>query len=270
MESDLSPAPVPPDDLVSRVTGSPDPTLFVASGEESVRELERTLSLAGRNFSSFDSILDFGCGCGRMLLRMKDRIGSANLHGTDIDSEAIAWCTENIPYARLSVNDADPPLPFPDDSFDLIYNHSVFTHIDEPRQDAWLSELRRVIRPGGILVLSTHGEVALGADPWGIRTRLETEGIVFLDSVHPEDFPLPDWYQVTYHAPWYVFEHWGKWFKIRALAPGAALGVQDHVLLELPEDESALPVPLSARPQQSQPEPPLRRRRFFQWQSRTG
>jgi len=240
--------PSPSDDLIARVVGGPDRTWFYWTGRESVRETARTLAIAGRSLSSFESILDFGCGCGRMLLWMEEQDKTGVLHGTDVDGEAIEWCRRHIPYAEFSVNAAEPPLPYDDDAFDLVFNHSVFTHIDERRQDEWLTELRRIVRPGGLLVLSTHGEVALADDPFGIRERLQTEGIVFLDNLHPPDFPLPDWYQNTYHAPWYVFEHWGKWFDIRGYVPGGALGVQDHVLLELPVGDLKVPAPLSPRP----------------------
>jgi SAM-dependent methyltransferase len=242
--------PDPGDDLIARVVGGPDHTWFYWTGRESVREIERSLAIADRSLDSFESILDFGCGCGRMLLWMGNLGRMRSLYGTDIDSEAIGWCREHIPYARFSVNGGDPPLPFADGTFDLIFNHSVFTHIDEARQDAWLTELHRVTQPGGFLVLSTHGEVALGDDLWGIRERLESDGIVFLDGVQESDFPLPDWYQNTYHAPWYVFEHWGRWFEIRGYVPGGALGVQDHILLERRADASPR-APLAARPPRS-------------------
>lgn len=248
MPAEAANMPDPGNDLIARVVGGPDHTWFYWTGRESVREIERALAIADRSLDSFQSILDFGCGCGRMLLWMEELGRTRALHGTDIDAEAIAWCREHIPYAKLSVNDGDPPLPFADGAFDLIFNHSVFTHIDEPRQDAWLAELHRVTQPGGFLVLSTHGEVALGDDPWGIREGLEREGIVFMDGVIAPDFPLPDWYQNTYHAPWYVFERWGKWFEIRGYVPGGALGVQDHILLERTPESTPPRIPLAARP----------------------
>ena len=153
-----------------------------------------------------------------------------------------------MPYAAVAVNDADPPLPYPEGAFDLVFGHSVFTHFDEPRQNAWLSELQRVISPGGLPVLSTHGELALGDDAWRIRDRLEDEGIVFIDDVFGPEYPLPDWYQRTYHAPWYVFEHWTWWFEIRAYVPGGALGVQDHILLQRRAGDATTRRPLAARP----------------------
>jgi len=240
--------PDPGDDLISRVVGGADRTWFYWTGRESVRDLERTLGIARRTLDSFESILDFGCGCGRMLLWIEELGRKCALHGTDIDAEAIDWCREHVPYADLTVNDADPPLPYPDGEFDLVVGHSVFTHLDERRQDAWLGELQRVTGPGGFLVVSTHGEVALGDDVWRIRGRLEDEGIVFIDNVFGPEYPLPSWYQTTYHAPWYVFEHWGRWFDIRAYVPGGALGVQDHILLERRAGDATPRRPLVARP----------------------
>src|SRR5690349_9487262 len=122
--------PDPGEDLINRVTGESDRAWFYASGEASVRELDRTLRIAGRSLDSFESRLDFGCGCGRMLLWMEQYAAAQSLHGTDIDEEAIAWCRAHIPYAQFSVNRADPPLPYRDGQFELVFNHSVFTHLD--------------------------------------------------------------------------------------------------------------------------------------------
>ena len=232
MPAEAATMPDPGGELISRVLGGADRAWFYWTGRESVRELQRTVGLVGRTLDSFTSILDFGCGCGRMLLWLEELGHRCALHGTDIDVEAIGFCREHLPYAELTVNDSDPPLPYPAGAFDLVFGHSVFTHLDERRQDAWLSELRRVARPGGLLVLSTHGEVALRDDVWGIRERVQDEGIVFIDDVFGPEYPLPDWYQRTFHARWYVFEHWRRWFEIRAYLPGGALEVQDHILLQ--------------------------------------
>jgi SAM-dependent methyltransferase len=143
MPPEAATMPDPGNDLVSRVVGGADRTWFYWTGRESVRDLERTLGIAGRSLESFESILDFGCGCGRMLLWMAELAGRRALHGTDVDAEAVAWCREHLPYVDVTVNDADPPLAHPDGAFDLVLAHSVFTHLDEARQDAWLSELHR-------------------------------------------------------------------------------------------------------------------------------
>jgi SAM-dependent methyltransferase len=244
--------PCPGEELILRVAGSRDPAWFFESGRQSVRELERTLAIADRSLNSFESILDFGCGCGRMLLWMQELGRARAVQGTDIDADAVAWCREHLPYARVDINDAEPPLDYPDEAFDLVFSHSVFTHIDERRQDLWLTELQRVTRPGGFLVLSTQGEIALRQDAGATREPLERDGIVFVDRSQPPDFPLPDWYQTTFHAPWYIFEHWGQWFEIHGYVPGGALGLQDHVLLERRPGSNGSWVPVAARPSQAQ------------------
>jgi SAM-dependent methyltransferase len=183
-----------------------------------------------------------------MLMWMEDLATAAQLHGTDIDAEAIAWCRARIPYATFDLNDSDPPLPYPDGAFDLVFNRSVFTHLDERRQDLWLTELQRVTRTGGLIVLSTHGEHAVPEGAWKLRDAMEQDGIVFVDETIPREFGYPDWYQNTWHAPWYVFEHWGRWFNIRAYLPGGALGTQDQILLERRADDGTPRLPLAARP----------------------
>jgi hypothetical protein len=79
-----------------------------------------------------------------------------------------------------------------------------------------------------------------------LRDRIERDGIAYLDNSSPSELGLPDWYQNTWHAPWYVFEHWGRWFEVRAYVPGGALGYQDHVLLERTTAEPGAPI--AARP----------------------
>ncbi len=60
--------PVPREEPMSRVGGVTDRATFFRSDRESVREMKRTLAIVGCSLDSFESILDFGCGFGRMLL----------------------------------------------------------------------------------------------------------------------------------------------------------------------------------------------------------
>ncbi len=153
----------------------------------------------------------------------------AELHATDTDADAIAWVREHLPFVEARTNEPLPPLSYPDGYFDLVYNHSVFTHIDEHMQDAWLAELRRVTRPGGHVVLTVHGEHAFSQTPDPPWADFEQRGIVFV--AHAQE-PFPAWYGVTYHATWYVFARWSRWLRIRAYVPRGALGLQDMILLE--------------------------------------
>jgi SAM-dependent methyltransferase len=83
---------------------------------------------------------------------------TVTLTGTDVNADSIAWCSRHIPGIRVLPNDFLPPLPFADASFDVTYNFSVFTHLSETAQKAWAAELLRVLRPGGLLIASTHGD----------------------------------------------------------------------------------------------------------------
>ena len=241
--------PWPGDELVARVTGDVDRTRFYGTGHQSVRDIEAVLAVIGRSLDSFRTILDFGSGCGRMMLWMGHLASKCSLHGVDIDARAVAWTQENIPWATFKVNDPLPPLPYPDAYFDLVFNHSVFTHLDEHYQDRWLAELRRVVKPGGYLILSVHGETAFllfekavrsaGGDPSVVRQELATKGISYIKDDAFTGGPFPDFYHSTFHAPWYVFEHWGRYLEVAAYLPRRSMGYQDFVLLQRSADEAS-------------------------------
>ncbi len=105
-------------------------------------------------------VLEWGCGPGRLIRHMAERMGGrpVSLTGTDYNPESVAWCRQNLPGIGFAENGLDPPLPFGDDRFDAIYCFSVVTHLSEAKQLAWVKELRRVLKPGGVLVCTTHGE----------------------------------------------------------------------------------------------------------------
>ncbi|MGH9151879.1 MAG: methyltransferase domain-containing protein, partial [Acidimicrobiales bacterium] len=234
----------PGDELVSRVASGEDRAAFFESGRQSVRDMRAVLGLVGRDLGSYRSVLDFGCGCGRILVHLERLADTAAVFGCDIDARAIRWASEHLPWARLAVNRPQPPLPYDDATFDLVYNHSVFTHLDEEHQDLWLAELRRVARPGATLLLTVHGDKPLadfevasrnaGGDPAAVMAEVERTGISYIDHDSFTGGPLGDAYHSTFHAPWYVMEHWSRFFTIKAYVPQRSLGFQDVVLLERP------------------------------------
>lgn len=248
--------PRPPDYLIDRVAGCDNDKAeehrrrFDMTGKQSVLEIKSALAGIGLTLDDFPRILDFGCGCARVDRWLQYEVSSSKLHGCDIDEQAIAWNQRNLPGMKFSRNNPEPPLPYGDESFDLILNHSVFTHLDERMQDLWLTELHRVLRPGGIAMLSVHGPFAFGLaeyqcrfegdTPAVLRKELELNGILFVTSDAWVGSSFPSFYHTTYHAPWYVFEHWSRWFLLRAYLPQSDLGFQDVVLLQ--RDDSDRPV----------------------------
>jgi SAM-dependent methyltransferase len=232
---------LPPEDLMFRVAGTPKRDWFWKSGGMSVANISAMLSIIGTSFADYPRALEFGCGCGRILLHTKGIAEKIELYGVDIDAQAIAWASDHISWVKCSVNNGLPPLDFPDAYFDLIFNHSVFTHLDENYQDAWLAELERVTKPGGVLVLSVSGQHPFsqletawkdaGVDPSPLRATLREKGILFIEDDMWVGGPFPDFYHSTFHAPWYIFDHWSKIFEIKAYVVRGSLDFQDLLLL---------------------------------------
>ncbi|MCP4165058.1 MAG: class I SAM-dependent methyltransferase [Chloroflexi bacterium] len=153
--------PVPPVDLRTRV-GSSSIESYLTQGQRHVYDLQHALGVIGQEFASFQAILEFGCGSGRQTRWLPQLTRNrAAIYGTDLDVPSVAWLQTTFPFGNFSVNGPQPPLPYLDERFDLILAVSVFTHLTETGQLSWLSELRRVTRPGGVLLLTTHGPHAL-------------------------------------------------------------------------------------------------------------
>ena len=149
------PFPLPPATLRVRVAGDADAAWFLEGGRLAEETLRGALERAGARLEEMASILDFGCGCGRVLRRLADLPGE--LHGSDFDGPAVEWCAENLPFAAFVHNGLEPPLPFGAGEFQFVYAFSVLTHLPVDIQHSWVAELARVLRPGGYLLLSTHG-----------------------------------------------------------------------------------------------------------------
>jgi SAM-dependent methyltransferase len=152
--------PVPPLRLVRSSTGTSSLRWLFEGGRLAAGSIAGILAKNGVELRRLGSLLDFGCGCGRVI-RQWAGLGPA-LHGSDYNRAAIAWCQRHLPCASFTVNGLSPPLPYHDGQFDFVYALSVFTHLPEPLLVSWLSEMRRVLKAGGWLVLSTHGESYLG------------------------------------------------------------------------------------------------------------
>jgi SAM-dependent methyltransferase len=143
--------PMPPPRLRVTVAGTPDAAWFLQGGRAAADAIRGILPVP---VESLDAVLDFGCGCGRVV-RWWQGLPAA-VHGTDYNAGLVAWCRSNLPFASFEVNGLEPPLGHPDDAFDLVYALSVLTHLPVATQERWLDELARVSRRW--LVVSVHGD----------------------------------------------------------------------------------------------------------------
>lgn len=115
---------------------------------------QRSLEFTGASLSG-KSILDYGCGYGRLLRLMLYYCDAEKLTGCDPWEKSINLCKKAGIACRLDVTDYLPErLPYNEASFDLIFSFSVFTHTSRRAAETALKALRPIIRPNGLLVLT--------------------------------------------------------------------------------------------------------------------
>ena len=154
--SDGPAQPVPPrDQWISKKYGN-TPEEYLASGKRDLRDMEDVLASAGVAIEDLGNILEFGCGDGRMIRWLGHLAATREVWGVDIHAQRIFWCKQHLgPGLRFLTTTTVPHLPFEDRHFGFVFAGSVFTHIDD-LADAWIAELRRILRPGGKLFMTVH------------------------------------------------------------------------------------------------------------------
>jgi SAM-dependent methyltransferase len=231
---------MPPGPMRQRVAGTDDLEWFHASGRMTCDAYETALASAGRTLQEFGNVLDFGCGVGRVLRWLQASMPQARFAGAEIDEDAIGWIRDHYPGVEVAAitNNGLPPLLFEDGRFDLVLAYSVFTHLDAQYQDAWLSELHRLVRPGGMLLLSISGPRMLEhtltksahANLADLRRQLDvftSEGILHWRGDGWEQY-FPAYYHTTFHSHPYIRDRWSRWFTV--------LGIDSDTPPQMPQD----------------------------------
>ena len=148
--------PIPPLDIWQHGYLGDDPEAYLSAGKKYVRKMVEILEASGVSVAPGMRILDFGCGDGMMLRNFREVAESGEAWGVDINGSQMVWCQRHLsPPFKFVTTTSFPHLPFEAGSFDLIYSFSVFTHICD-LAEAWLLELRRILRRGGVLYLTVH------------------------------------------------------------------------------------------------------------------
>jgi len=228
---------LPPPELRLRVTGEEDADQFAFSGWVHVETYKRLLGEHGYALEGFQNILDFGGGPGRIVRHLEMRTGAA-IALCDIDAPAVTWVAQNLPDVDARLTGELPPLPFEPRSFDLILCFSVFTHLDEGHQDAWLAELARVSKPSGLVMATVHGDCSWRHHvQWSqnrkLAKRLARRGFLYRHDDGWGDF-YPDFYHTAFHQAFYIRRHWSRWFDVLDIVPGEHAGAHDFVVLRRP------------------------------------
>jgi SAM-dependent methyltransferase len=201
-----------------------DPADYLEVGRQDMADMLAVLDRHG--VAPGCAVLDLGCAAGRMIRHFPTAQG-AELWGADISAPHIMWCQDNLPAINFVTISTTPHLPFPDGQFDFVYCGSVFTHIAD-LADAWLLEIRRVLRPGGhayltlhdresyrhLLTLHSHrrGPIVHRITAFERRHRMaEKDWRMFFFGSDPAS-------QVFYDRD-YISDKWSRWMDLAGYAP---------------------------------------------------
>jgi SAM-dependent methyltransferase len=249
-------SPFPPVDLIQNVSGLVNERDFASHGADFFLGLS---AASPKPLWEFRTILDFGCGCGRLARMFKGHPGA--ITGCDIDSRHVRWIKDNLSYMQAMVTSVHPPLPFVDNQFEAIISISVFTHLNERSHNEFLAELNRICEPNGYLFLTVHGERALrrAVEEPTIRSLIDVDEGRFrkardefsqgkhafilqyghlttrdeVGKLAVADKPItePFEYGITFIPEAYVRKDWGRWFEVVDYRYGALHDFQDLVVM---------------------------------------
>lgn len=185
------------------------------------------------------TVLDFGCSSGRVLRHFlaEHRAHGWKPIGIDIQAKLIEWTRRYFPKEITVLSgSAHPHLPFPDNSIDVIYGISVFTHT-KYLWDTWLMEFKRVLKPGGLCMQSVQCEAAWEFyhthrnDQWvadGHPASMLREPRMTRDFLYYGD---PSVSQVFYRKD-VILEFWGRYLQVVDFLPPPQFSYQNWIVLK--------------------------------------
>jgi SAM-dependent methyltransferase len=234
-------SPFPPPHLMHIVSALTSEADFAAHGVTIYRAIQ---DASPKPLADYRSILDFGCGCGRLGRMFKGHPGKVT--GCDVDGRLVDWVNNNLSHMVAVRTEPAEPLPFEDDSFDGVISVSVFSHLDENTQKLYLGELQRVSASGAYLFLTTHGDRAL-ARALNEDRIFEMLGILRADLnraatgmnerrhnfiLQPSGHLTSEHYKygITFIPESYVRRVWTEFFDVAAIVGGAIHDFQDIVV----------------------------------------
>lgn len=229
--------PLPPGALIYLVAGHRSARWFLKGGRSASEAIRETLNKNGIEIEQFGAILDFGCGVGR-IMRHWSGLRRPTRYGTDYNPKLIEWCKNNLKFAEFRVNTLSGGLPYEPETFDFIYAFSVFTHFNQSLQLYWINELSRVLKPGGYIYLTTHGEYYVSGLPIEEQEQFRNGQLVVREAEQSGSNMCS-----AFHPVSYVREKMAQNFTVADFIPCGAQGdsMHDIHLLKKPARDSTTP-----------------------------
>lgn len=203
-----------PDDYDLHETFQLDYRKYIEEGKLAAAEIQSDTQALFRDAGP-NTLLDWGCGTGRITRHLQQVFPWATLYGGDTNTRRMEWNRTHNEGIHFTTLLPFPPTPFAADFFDLIIGFSVLTHIDNDSQDAWLAELYRILKPGGILWFTTQGEVYTRQLLDFEKRKLHTKGIYTRSGNRPGHRMM-----TTYHYAPLFREYLSRYFSVRHFYSG--------------------------------------------------
>lgn len=131
--------------LPGKDEGRWDAAEFFAHGRA---EIDAAMERLGGLLERTERALDFGCGVGRLTQALADHFDRVD--GCDVSPEMVRRAESYSDNDRISFHRNGWRLPFDADTFDLVYSMIVLQHLPQSRQEGYVREFFRVLRPGGV------------------------------------------------------------------------------------------------------------------------
>jgi SAM-dependent methyltransferase len=246
---------LPDDRMQRRFSGSTGDGVLV-EGFRFYRLVKRQADLhVVGGWRACSDVVDFGCGWGRITRFFLREVDGEHLVGLDCLEKAVEWNRSTNRWSRFELVDPLPPSGLPDQSADVIYAYSVFSHLSETVHLAWLQDFHRALRPGGLMVVTTRprrfvtraererakrsaGAPDLKRATSASQAFADTDG--WLERYDRGEFchdatgggpGLPDsFFGETLIPPAYVDRVWTRWFSVRDYISDPAQCAQDVIV----------------------------------------
>ena len=198
------PGRVHPNDFMFEHSSPAEIASYAERAANVLANIEASLTAGGRRFDQVERWLDFGCGYGRVVRFLAERVPPDRLWAGDVLEEAVDFCHSEFGVHPLHSRADLERLEL--DPFDFIYAISVLSHLNERNSRALLRVLGDALRPNGILMFTTHGRRSLenpalygaefGERREEIAEAVEARGMSFL----PYAFTGGDHYGMAWHS----------------------------------------------------------------------
>lgn len=171
--------------------------------------IDEALAVAGRSSDDIGRWLDFGCGYGRVLRFLVQRVPSERVFATDVIGEGVAFCASE--FGVTGIRSAPELDSVQLGSFDFVYAISVITHLNERNSRAFLRVVGDSLTEDGIALFTTHGRWSLehiGLYDLELEPRAaEIERSVRESGIAYVRYPFaPDDYGLTWHSKGFIEE----------------------------------------------------------------